>query len=265
MLAACRPKGVFPSAVLWTPLTLGSALIAWWDAQALASLTFNSGNVASWTDVVGGRVASQGTGANQPGYSATSRNSKPGLSFNGSTQVLTFTPTGLPSASAASVLALAGFSNTTGAINLAFNYGANASQGIRSIGKTSSNLAAAFGQSNDQTAAESWASVDRFVVSMTPAGASPTQSLYVDGGSAENQSMTTFNTVLTSGRIGNYIPTGTLFWNGVIQQILVCNATLTTSQRQKLEGWESWYDGKAGANLPGGHPYKSRAPFVSDP
>ena len=39
----------------------------------------------------------------------------------------------------------------------------------------------------------------------------------------------------------------------------------TTSERQKMEGWESWYDGKAGANLLAGHPCKSRVLYVSDP
>jgi hypothetical protein len=32
-----------------------------------------------------------------------------------------------------------------------------------------------------------------------------------------------------------------------------------------MEGWESWYDGKAGANLLAGHPCKSRVLYVSDP
>jgi hypothetical protein len=260
-VAGSRTILLLSGSTLWTPLNLGSSLVAWWDASYVPGLTFNGSNISAWTDRKSGIVASQATGANQPGWSATARNGKAGLTFNGSSQFLAFTPAGFPSGSAASTLASAAFSNSSATITISFVFGANAAQQVRAIGKTASNLVAAFGSSNDQSAAEGWAGVDHFAEVLLPAGATPTQSIYVDGGAAETSPLLTFNTGTTTGFIGQWIATG-LFWTGTVQQDWVFNGVLSTCQRQKLEGFESWYDGKNGSNLPATHPYKSHAPTV---
>ena len=48
-------------------------------------------------------------------------------------------------------------------------------------------------------------------------------------------------------------------YNGYISEIVYYNTTLTTIQRQKIEGYLAWKWGLQ-ANLPSGHPYKSAAP-----
>ena len=73
----------------------------------------------------------------------------------------------------------------------------------------------------------------------------------------------TVNTTTAAGYIGQDIRGGAM-WTGVIQHILVLNRPLTANERQLMEGWESWTDGKAGANLPSYHPFKSRSPLTSD-
>jgi hypothetical protein len=46
--------------------------------------------------------------------------------------------------------------------------------------------------------------------------------------------------------------------------VVWCNLAITTSQRQKLEGYLAWKYSSASL-LPGGHPYKSRPPYLNDP
>lgn len=81
--------------VRWTPLDLGSALIAWWDAEALSSISFGTGSaVASWTDVKNSIVVSQATGGSRPTYGASAfgRQQRPGLTFDALDDYLIRTP-----------------------------------------------------------------------------------------------------------------------------------------------------------------------------
>lgn len=247
---------------LWTPLNIGT-LVAWWDAQYIPNLTFNGSTISAWKDRKSGTVASQATGTAQPGWSATARNGKPGLTFNGTTQFLTFTPTGFPSGSSIGSVAVAAYSATTNPGNqqISFTYGLNASTAGESvIAEQNTNGAAALSTSGGTPVGtiSSWNLVDRFQV-ITISGTTGAQN--VDGAATESGSVTSANVQLNTGSIGEWQYFGNK-WNGPIQQVVVASSVLTTCQRQKLEGWESWYDGKSGTNLPSNHPYKAGAPLV---
>jgi hypothetical protein len=240
---------------LWTPLNLGSTLVAWWDAQYTPNLTFNGSNISAWTDRQSGIVASQGTGANQPGWSGTARNGKAGLTFNGSSQQLSFGSNTLPTGTNASFMAVAAFTSASGNFEGAVSYGTAAAGQLRLLGRYNTNNAyVSIG--NTDLVNGSWLSTDAF---LEGAWSSVTQSEWLDG-TAFGPSAATFNTVGNSGNIGSDI--GAILFNGTIQQVVGMNVVPSTCQRQKLEGWESWYDGKAGSNLPSNHPYKSAAPTV---
>lgn len=75
----------------WTPLALGSKLVAWWDAERSDTITRSGGLVSSWRDVVGGYNMAQSSASLKPVYSATSFNGRPGLTFDGADDVLLFT------------------------------------------------------------------------------------------------------------------------------------------------------------------------------
>jgi hypothetical protein len=75
-----------PSA--WTPFALGSSLLGYWDAEIPSTLTLSGGNVATWTDLIGGYAPTQGTANSRPAYSATSFNGRPGLTFDGTDDYL---------------------------------------------------------------------------------------------------------------------------------------------------------------------------------
>lgn len=246
---------------LWTPASLGSSLLAWWDA----SQGFNapSGAASTWTDRIGGLVAT-GAQATAPSYSATARNGKPGVQFNGS-QFMTFTPpAGFPSGANPGTIAVAAYVAASSAIESVFGYGTAGSGGIRYLVKNSSdNLVRFLVSGAGQSAAETWSAVDRMVISCTDG---KNNTLYVDGNAAEasTASIGTPNTGLNTGTIGVYVDGSSYKLTGTVQNIFVLNRTPTASEAAKLAGWESWNDGKNGANLPSSSPYVSRAPYVSD-
>ena len=113
----------------WTPGALGSALFDAWDAEDAGAVTQSSGSVSEWRSFRG-LQAQQATGANQPAYSATSFNGRPGITFNGTTNELTVTGVGtLPvGATEGEIIALldqtALPADTTA--RYAFSYGGNA-------------------------------------------------------------------------------------------------------------------------------------------
>lgn len=73
----------------WTPLALGSSLLAWWDAERPDLITAPGGAMSIWRDIVGGYDVTQAVGASKPVYSATSFNGRPGVSFDGIDDELT--------------------------------------------------------------------------------------------------------------------------------------------------------------------------------
>ncbi len=261
--------GNVPSGPLWTPLQLNvntpGLLTAWWDAQDTAHITLSGSNVSGWADKVSAISLTQANSANKPGYSATARNGKPGLLFGPGALFLAGSAASLPLGSPARTLISAGFNNAT-ANNYIFDYGTNspgAHVGISAAATTQLvELYTGVG-STTYPASEAW-TADRLAILAIAAGGT-SANWFIDGNSAEPITISAINTTATGTAMGAFINTSTAFWNGVIQQTLVCSGVLSASQLAKVAGWESWYDGKAGSNLPASSPYRFRPPYVSDP
>lgn len=73
----------------WAPSDLGVKLLAFFDAEDPSQLTLSGSNVTTWTDPVSGAAPTQGTAGFKPVYSATSFNSRPGVTFDGTDDQLT--------------------------------------------------------------------------------------------------------------------------------------------------------------------------------
>lgn len=71
----------WPGATVWTPAVIQTAL--WLDANDTSTITLNGSTVSQWNDKSGnGRNAVQATAANQPTFIASGISGKPSLSFN---------------------------------------------------------------------------------------------------------------------------------------------------------------------------------------
>lgn len=245
---------------LWTPAQLGAGLVAWWDANQ--GVVLSGSNVTSWTSRVGSIVATPGTGT--PTFSATARNGKPGVVGNGS-QFLHFSPASLPSGTNPLTIAVAGFMLTSGATAALFSYGGTGANPLRAVYNNASNFVTVSDNASTTFAqSQVWSGNDRLVIWQTSAG-DTTWQVNVDGGTLNAGATSSASSIaLTSGNMfswtdGSFIPAA-----GTLQQILILNRVLTLDESTKLAGWESWYDGKNGSNLPVNSPYKTRPPYVSD-
>lgn len=73
----------------WSPLDLGSALVAAYDPTDATTLTLSGSSVSQWNDLSSNHYnLVQATGANQPVYSATSFMGQPGITFDGTNDFL---------------------------------------------------------------------------------------------------------------------------------------------------------------------------------
>jgi hypothetical protein len=81
----------------WTPADLGVALLGQIDAEDFASLTITTGLVDAWADTVAA-VSFTSTLTARPAYSATSFNGRPGVTFDGTNDALSFAGVPYPAA-----------------------------------------------------------------------------------------------------------------------------------------------------------------------
>lgn len=98
---AMNPRLLRPLASGFDPRRI-AGLEMYLNAKVASSITLNGSNVSEWRDLSGkNRHATQGTGANQPAYSATSWSGRPSVNFTRtSSHFLEFTPFALTTQSA---------------------------------------------------------------------------------------------------------------------------------------------------------------------
>lgn len=251
----------------WTPFSLnsGTTVIAeWWSAQDIKLMVNDgSGLISNWKSRVSGLAITATTTARAT-YNATSFNSSyPGMTFDGSANCyVTTTLSTLPVGSAAGSLVIVGQSITTVTTTTLINYGlVPGSATARSLRKNSLDKFSTFDGST--TGGGSSGTI------VTGSG----HILYGDfSGTAMNgfadgvacsgnpNTIATLNTGTTRLRIGaTNAGTAGGFWTGVMSDALVLNGVLSTSDRQKMEGFFAWNRGLVSV-LPAGHPYLGAPP-----
>lgn len=261
------PRMLRVAGTAWTPANLGSALSLWLDASDSSTITLNGSTVSQWNDKSGNaRHVSQATATNQPTYSATGLNGKGSLSFDGSDDILS-TPTAFPSLDNFSVFVVASGNAIA----------ANQERGIVAIDNgTGSGYISGYWFERS-----SWGQALTSYISSATVGA-PLNSLPTNGFTAKIlgqvrtknvdhalfidgnfYNVTANNTTLTATIPSNrlYIGRSALTYSGTISEVTVFNTSLSTTDRQKLEGYFAWKWGLE-ANLPAGHPFRNIPPTV---
>lgn len=244
-----------PAPTLWTPANLGIANTVWYNASDASKFSPSTGAVASWTDSYSATVASQATSGNRPVRSATGFNSLPGVTFTAANSQ------SLVSTAAAPVPPLTVFviGNFTIASTRPFISLNNVSAGLEVRGNTDGTYQALFQGARLMGASSAAPGATNAFAILTY---DQTTWAWRVNGSASGSGSDTGTLVSGTMQIGT--SPFSEFFDGPMGDIISVPAICTLSQIQKIEGYEAWQYGLQG-NLPAGHPYKSRPPYVSDP
>lgn len=243
---------------LWTPSDLDSGtLTAWYKAD---SLSLNDGDgVSSWDDSSGnGNDVTQGISARKPTFETNELNSLPVVRFDGVNDIISDGDIADLDVGTGDIWMASVFKSTdNSAAQFIFEKGGNQFALITtSVGILQARMG---GNSNvPQQSAGNWSRTE--FVMVTASRVSSTCNGFLNG-----SDMTTTGTTNT-GSISNSnvfdVGAGSVGGQplvGDIAEILVGGATLSTEDRQKIEGYLAHRYGLEG-NLPSDHPYKSAAP-----
>lgn len=261
-LAITKPFGQANNS--WTPAAISTDI--WLDAADSSTITLNGNNVSQWSDKSGNaRHATQSTAAYQPTYvGSTFANNKQAILFDGASDrlVTSYDYTG---------------SDVTLYVVVSRESGGDVQQWIYSSygGTNTTYLTAPLwvrGQSSEEwaTYTNAWnlsgvalstnntpailgldASINSAIMDMYTNGTRTAQYLTgdrFDGGGRRNY-------------IGAELDGANRFFNGRIGEIIQVESRLTTTVRQKLEGYLAWKWGLE-SSLPIGHPYKNTQPTL---
>jgi hypothetical protein len=240
----------------WTP-DMAPGIIDWWDAARADLLTLVSTKLSAWTSRVSARTLSQSTDSLRPTYSATGRNSKPAMTFDGTDDfLLVDTPSVFPVGTNPSTLAAhAFFANvTTGNWKVLMSWGGGIT--TRSLAKDSTEFVATGGGSTgtDLRSTVAWTNADRIAITGdTSAG----KTLAINGDTPLTKAYALSTPAVGTTYVGRSGAGD--YWNGAVQEIIVFGSTLTAADRANLEGYMASKWGTR-ALLPAGHVYKSSNP-----
>lgn len=238
----------------------------WLDAADSRTITLSGSDVTQWNDKSTSANNATGTAGSYPTYTDT-QNSKNVITFNGSTQYLSFSnPSTLPTGTIDfSVFMVAKTNDINSATSQYFicwrtaasaqGYSVNIRTGFQRLYQEYNGGSVSY----DTT----YTTNSYFVFSHL--SSTSANNPYINGTLFTFASTGAYNigisdAALVGARTLN--PSLLSPLKGTIGEILIYKRLLTTSERQQLEGYLGWKWGLY-TNLPGGHPYISRNPNLS--
>ena len=259
-------------AKLWTPIFLPfGSLTNWYDSTDTTTLTLSTGDtVADWRDKsYDANDLSEADFADLPLYGTTNINGLSTVDFDGGTAVnLDDNSVNTPTDSNSNLYIIyVGFNNTWTQTSTMFNFTnvAGDSMLLRNGGATTTQLlikkGAAFNLNTNITKPND----NRTVIYTIDCTDSSDVTLELNYTNAQTTSRNIANSpgLYTSLTLGAQ----SIDLNGLNGQagefVVVQQANMTLEDKQKLEGYTAWKWGQV-ANLPGGHPYETAAPTVTD-
>jgi hypothetical protein len=236
----------------------GINIATWFDAMESGSVILDGTTVSRWSDISGNnRHATQATKANQPTYTPDGLNGKPVLTFDGVDDRLVTASTTLGITNSASLIVVAQLSSRT-----------PPEQGIAG----SDSLTNRFGLFITGINAMRWNPVSgaNTVQATSVTGAqilvgtaqSGDSALFRNGTSIATGTAATVTMDNTPFNIGNMLQGTTIpHFSGPIAEVLVLPSSLSTTDRQRLEGYLAW-KWELKANLVNNHPFKFSPPYI---
>lgn len=233
----------YSSNTLWSPSQLNTAV--WFDANDSSTITTDSaGNISQWSDKSGNnRHAAQGTDNMRPRYRESGLDGRGTISFDGSDDILNIGGADFLIRSAYAII-----NANDGTPFSAFNRVLSS--------PTDPKIHALYAESG----------AANFISSLPQTGA-VSNTFYTDG--AESIDFTALSDHKMVGAIGNSDSSArgdwklggpANMWNGDIVELITLTTALSTSDRQKLEGYLAWKWGVE-IRLSTTHPYRYHPPL----
>lgn len=240
--------------VIWTPSYLTTAL--WLDAADNSTITLATG-VSQWSDKsTNGRNATQGTAANQPVLLPLALNGKNVVGFDGSNDSLAYTGTFFANTSYSIHSVVARRSNASN--NWYMGGSGNTANSNLLLGWTTDTVYRFAQYNNDIDATVTGYSSPTYEIWGTALDTGVGRSIYRNGTLANSNATKTALSSNAGSTIGSS-PVSSTWFNGDIAEIIVTTSVLSTTDRQKIEGYLAHKWGLTG-NLPSDHPYKVYPP-----
>jgi hypothetical protein len=231
---------------LWTPSQISTAL--WLDAADASTIVLNGSTVSQWNDKSGNDFhLSQATAADQPAYEATG--------FNG-----------LPTVNWAAINHALRTSMSLPATDLNLFCAADSNSLTQSTYILDIETARRVFTTSGQIFSGSW---NPATSPITGAGqriygftTGPTNQIIYENGTAKS-TLAPIPAGVVSGivALGNRFGANNFGMNGKMSEFVFVSGTLSTTDRQKLEGYLAWKWGLVNS-LPAGHPYKNSPPTI---
>jgi hypothetical protein len=232
----------------WTPELLGSSLALWLDAADASTITLNGSNVSQWNDKSGNNNhASQAAAVSQPEYAAVGFNNKPSIRFNQDflqNNVATFS---LINRSVFLVVDETTNANNAGILAVGLTPGQTDWRGLdRFVIETSAITNEIFSVANigDYSLPIVGQSAQGIYGEIKSAGIG---SLYKNGElRITDAAFTEFNTTSSAGYLlgarwlSGIVNSTTNGFIGDISEIIYTSSTLSTEDRQRVEGYLAW-------------------------
>ena len=248
---------LFGGPKLWRPDELGLSLALWLDAEDASTITLNGSTVSQWDDKSGnGRHAVQATAANQPTYTVSGIGQKGSLTIPVAPRWLTYTDNN--TVTSATIATVGEIVDTTGTSRVA---------GLVTT-STTSDPRKTFAQASDGSLRFDGAFLEGPALPTNPlvrvSTRTPTNLFDWRNGTLSAQGVAPSDSMSRNFVVGNAIAfdsfaAGT--FTGKVGEVVVTYSELSTSDRQKLEGYLAWKWGTV-AGLPTNHPYKLNPPIL---
>lgn len=235
----------------WTPTAITTAL--WLDASDASTITIATG-VSQWNDKSGnGRNATQATGASQPLVISAAQNGLNVIRFDGSNDKLSYNGSFFVGTSYSVHTVVA---RRSGKSNNYYMSGSDVVTNTNLVIGWSADtyLYAQYG--NDISTSDTYSTPTAGIWGMLLNTASG-RLLFKDGTQVASSGTTTTLSSYTGANLGNFLASD--YYNGDIAEVVVTTTALSTTDRQKMEGYLAWKWGLQ-ASLPADHPYKNQRP-----
>jgi hypothetical protein len=237
------------SASAWTPAALGAALALWLDASDASTITLNGSTVSQWNDKSGNsRNASQATAANQPTRTLNGLGGRTVITFDGTNDWLGLSASVFSNQLSWSYAAVVVKNSATEPTCLFTERVASnqASIGVLAASSTILNRAGGTDAATliEQTEAAAFpvnAAQILGSVQNPTSGAAYRNGNLTASNSATKASLAFRALAIGGNQLNDTSPAaGQQWWPGPVAEVVITNTTLSTTDRQLLEGYLAW-------------------------